>query len=479
MTNEYLLGISYTPALVHISALKKTAKTYELVKSASLPIDSQNTKKTTEALSQWLKSQLQAPFELTGIINVPESLIFLQELEIPKLTGSELSEAIYWEASTKNTSFPPQAILQWKKIDQSADTYHVVAMAMRQTQVEDLLKIAGDSGIRVQAIEPVSTAYSRIAQLPQDSPILLFHLEEAESDFVVLEHGAPVFSSSVPLPLTSQKREKDHLDQETTAAVVAATKRVLSYWKSRGGSTIAQIFLVGSGAHYTGLTQDLTRALHIPTHTPTIKKLFTQNIPTTLEKSPYLLSIGSAGKVVVDEEAVEVNFLPAKEKTDVSRLMRQRAYATNIRSFSKLNAAICAIAFLVSGLFYLQYVAYNRDINQTTRFVQNHPGQKYAAEISLANTHMQSVATLMAEQKDSGSSLLKLSQWTPVGLTFTKLTFHATPAPEWDIEGTGDRNDVLAFYQKLTIESAAKVTLPYSSLQKDKQGAFKVVLIWQ
>ncbi len=467
---EYLLGVAYSPQELNIAVLKKSGKNYRLLDLSRV---------TPKNFTNWVKEQIPTNAEVYAVVTVPESLIFLQELEVPKLPDNELSEAIYWEVSTKTTSFPKESTLQWKKIGGDGRTQRVVTMVMKEQEVGDIMSLVGDSGVQVLAIEPVTSAFTRVTDTPMSAPVLLVHLEATETNLVVLAHGVPVFSLAVPMTLTEQKTQKTKLVEETRAALAAGIKRVLSYWSDQNQKPISDVVLTGMGVRYTGLIHAIHASVRLPVRVAKLKPIKGLMGDQYFQTGPYLLAVGAAARSIIHAEEPEINFAPKKEKEHMTKLLKTKTLATNIRSFTKLNAALTLIILILSGLLYIQIAAFNRDITQAKRFVQNHPAQKFTGEMSAANATITSVDSLLREQKNLGNQLSKLSAWTPTGVTLTAIKFKAIPNQEWEIQGVADRTDILAFYTKLKNQSGATVTMPYSSLEKEKQGAFKIILVWQ
>lgn len=480
MTN-YFLAVEWSTPQIILACFKKIGKTYRLFKLDRLNILPDNSPQTSLILRQWVENTLPKTAQISAVLTLPESLIFLKELELPKAKDKELSEAIFWEVSDIANTSSSQAVVQWKKISEDDKLVRVSAMVIKAEVAEQFLSIFKEAGLKLVAIEPSSLSFSRIIDTNLEKTTLMIHIEKDESNFVILHAGFPVFSSSLAISLKGMKTKKRRLDQEVKALLLTNAKQIVSFWQDREKEKIRQIILTGSGIKYSGLARAINDFAHVPTFLgkpKVFKSRFLINQPKTTQIR-HLIPLGAALRFISSDSYKEITLLPEKEKQRLEKETVREDRLQKIYLFSKINFIFSLFILLLLVIFKIWSVSLSGEIVQTKIFVDRHPAQKYIPEISNTNRLLGQIELLVAGQKDIGQRLKQISQLTPANIEFKSLKLTSLPNERWEIEGKGDRNEILAFYEKLKTEAEAKeVTMPYSSLQKEKESNFKIILIW-
>ncbi len=99
MTN-YLLGLEWSPGNFKLACLRQEGKKYRLEKLESLPVSPNNPEVAGQVLAQWVNDNLPGAKDIKVVLTLPESAVFLKELELPKTSDKGLSEAVFWEVSS-------------------------------------------------------------------------------------------------------------------------------------------------------------------------------------------------------------------------------------------------------------------------------------------------------------------------------------------------------------------------------------------
>lgn len=465
---DYFLGIEWSSHQLAIVCLKKTGKNnFRQLKADRLSISQETFQSPAKVFQNWVELNLPHNAKAAAVLSVPESLVFIKELELPVTKDKELPEAISWEISSSDFGSPSDNIIQWKKIATSEKTTKIAAFIIKKQQAKNLLSVFKNSPVKLIAIEPSSLSLLRTLEINQNKETLFVNVGKRETNFIIIKDGVPVFSSTAAIQISPSKNQKRKLDSAVKNTLTSGAKQALLYWESKEKKKIQQIILFGEGLKYSGLAKAINQFAHIPTTIARNKKI----------NNLFLVPLGAALRLKNPDYLEEVNFLPEEERLLVKKEKNALELTKKILVFSIVNFAI--LASLLGFLFFLRFrsALLAREIDQTKLFVQNHPAQKAVTEINTANDLLNKLQLLAANQDDVGEKLRQISLLTPANIRFTSLKISNMTEEQWEIQGVADRIDILAFYDKLKGNNKT-VTMPFSNLNKEKESLFKMVILW-
>lgn len=478
---KYLIGIEWFNQYLKLVCLEKRGNDYYLYRVDKLTIPSAEFGEISKILSRWIGENSIDKNQSGVVLTLPESLIFLKELELPKVKDRGLSEAIFWEISSAVPFSPNEAVIQWKIISEGQKSVHLSAIVVKNQVVQSLFSAIWGAGLSLLAIEPSSLAFSRLYKGAMSAATLLVVTEDEETNFILLKKNTPIFSTSQTVSLSGMRTKRKKLDKELTSVLASSAKKVISYWETKGEEKIRQVVITGMGTRYYGLASAINNLIHLPTVFAKVGKFQQINIPAVRKRSleRFLVPLGAAARLTLRDSFEEINLLPQKERQSLISRESQRKTGEKILFFAKITFILLIINLLLfTGLKFWR-IRLTKEIGQTKIFVSNHPAQKFTGEVKATNKLLSQVDFLINNQKDTGARLRQISQLTPDTVQFTALTFTNSQKEEWKIAGKGDREAILAFYEKIKSDAGAKeVSMPYSNLQKAKDASFTILIIW-
>lgn len=479
--SQYLLGIELSDSQLKIACLgKNAAGKFRVFGLDRIDIGVNDSEIVTD-LEKWIAEKFPKESEFRAVLALPESSIFLKEIELPKMKDKQAREAIYWELSSVAPIPSAEAIYEWKVIERKENTIKVLAMVVRDRVIGRYLSIFRKAGIKVLAIEPFSVSLSRGSRAEFSKNTLLAVVQEQESNFVILKNKVPVFSTSLSVLLEGGKRQKKKLKKEVVAELSQGAKKILSFWKIKEEETIRQVIITGDiASKYFGLAKAINHFSHLPALVAKIKKFNKLVVAGQKEGelNRYLISYGAAARLLTDD-VDEINLLPEDEKKVLLKERMKEDIGNKTVFFSKINLISFLVIFTMIAVFKIVNISLKRNIDQTNRFINNHPAQKLISEVVFTNQLLGNVEKLMAGQKDIGARLKLVAALTPENISFKTLNYSFTDKERWEISGKGNRDDILAFYGKLNEESGAgEVIMPYSNFNEEKDSEFLINLIW-
>jgi Tfp pilus assembly PilM family ATPase len=479
---QYLLGIAWYPQLVKLAVIRKKGRKKEIIGLEHLVLDSDSPADLGEVVSAWIQANLPPNASVEAVLSLPESAIFLKEFTVPSADPEVINTAIHWEIPTLTPLTPHQAVYQWQVITTTPEKTTIAVMIIKDELAQQLYHSIAQHQINLVAIEPFTVSFTHLTTSNLKPSTLLMSVDQGEVNYVVLKNGLPVFSTSGGANITKHAQGSRSLASESVRALAESAATAIAFWQEQGEGDISQVVITGDVAKYYGLATAIYKQTKIPAfmakskHLPLAKNSKLSNAAY----QRFLIPAGAAYRASFQHDPKTVNLLPHKEKAlraaALSTLLRQRL----LSGFASVNSglALFLLILLIAASFF--GASLNRDLDQTRRFVENHPGQVHLASIQTANLTFKTVNTLVNQQKDQGERLRQIATLTPNTLSLKTIAFAGKKQDEWRLEGSGDRDAILAFYENVSQNAGAiSVTLTYSSLQKLKDAHFVLEVIWQ
>lgn len=480
--NDFFLGLELSGSQLRIACFKKIeGKKYKLTFLDKLVVDIKNAA-LPQLIREWLRKNWLIEGDVDAVLAIPESSIFLKEFELPKAEDKQITQMLRWELSKASPIPPDVAIYEWKRISEKDGLTRVLSLVVKSWEIEQIISLFEEAGIRIVAIEPSSLALTRVAKANFEKISLLLTVQEEESNLIILEKGTPVFSTSTSVLLEGMKRHKRRLKKEIVEDLAESTKKVISFWEAKGKGKIEQVVITGEVAYkYYGLAMAVNRFAHMPVFFAKNKKIadvLTSGI-SELILSRNLMAFGAGVRYFLKDDYREVNFLPQTKRSVLEKEKRQRQIINKSLLFGKINLVILITFFLLIGTLKIWDITLGKKISQTKLFVNNHPAQQIIPEINKTNQMLSNIITLVNEQRDTGERLRRISSLTPENVVFESLVFSLKENEEWKISGISNRKDILAFYEKLKMElGETRVEMPYSNLNKEADNKFEIIVVW-
>lgn len=227
---------------------------------------------------------------------LPSYRSFSRSMQLPKLTGDELREAVELEAEQYIPVPLKELYLDYAVTRETEDACELFAIAVPKKIVDSYLGLAEVMGMEPILIETTMASAARLFEIDDNSDVstliidfgsltadigiynkamlvagtvpaggLVFtrlikeklKVSEAEAGFIKTKYG-----------LSVSKKQKDIIEavQPTLQKIITEIRRMSRYYEERYGaeSKISQVVILGGGANMPGLGDYLTQALRMP-----------------------------------------------------------------------------------------------------------------------------------------------------------------------------------------------------------------------
>lgn len=135
------------------------------------------------------------------VASVPESKSFVRILKIPRMPESEVAAALPFELE-QNIPVPIEMVyMDWQVLRELPDNLEVLVTATPKDYIDALVISLRLAGLKPVAMELESQAMARslIGEKDREAAILIVDISANQTAFVVVEHGAVQYTSSIPL----------------------------------------------------------------------------------------------------------------------------------------------------------------------------------------------------------------------------------------------------------------------------------------
>ena len=257
---------------------------------------------------------------------IPERKSFLRIIQLPKMSGTEIENAIKFEMEA-NIPLPlSDSYYDWQALGESSvkiDHQDVLVAVAPKSIIDPYNELIKNAGFLPKVLELESIASSRalIPDLKTEKPTLIINLGATQISFIIFSNEAPRFSTSINTPFRNHltyyisehmkismeeaenvKRlaglDKTKYEGEIFKALEPILKSLVTqirdfadYYSSHAQhehaskAKIAKIILCGGDANLTGIAPHLSEILKIPVE---LGNPWVNILPSPLKESPLM-----------------------------------------------------------------------------------------------------------------------------------------------------------------------------------------------
>ncbi|OGM22349.1 hypothetical protein A2863_02075 [Candidatus Woesebacteria bacterium RIFCSPHIGHO2_01_FULL_38_9b] len=149
--------------------------------------------KLTQLLQElWIRLRLRE--KTVGII-LPEFSTFTKFFKIPKLSLSELNEAVVWQAQEYLPSALKDMEMDWKIVNKDLSGYEVLIVAVEKQILSDFVEAAENAGLFPLSVETPSICLVRLTKDIQEGALIVY--QNLTETVLVISQKEKIIGSSV------------------------------------------------------------------------------------------------------------------------------------------------------------------------------------------------------------------------------------------------------------------------------------------
>lgn len=230
-------------------------------------------------------------------LSVPTFRTYTRELQLPKMSDKELSEAVLTEAEQYIPRPLDELYLDYTITGRTADEVSIYMVAVSKNIVDSYTDLMRILGLETVFIEPSILASTRLLGLDthNEIPGVLVDFGTRSADVSIFDNqhvtvtgtvqsGGDLFTENIKsalgvsqeeaaliktkygLSLSKKQKEIRDAVEPLLSQTIKEVKRMVRYYEERGDGTakIGQIITMGGGANMPGLNDYLTEHLRMP-----------------------------------------------------------------------------------------------------------------------------------------------------------------------------------------------------------------------
>lgn len=375
-------------------------------------------KKLSEALAQ-LKKTFTSPKALSpfAIVAVSQNGIYSDVLEFPKnLNNDQLVAAVSFNAATSLPMPLSECYFDWQVVEKGESKDKVLISIISKEIADTYIEVLKDNGFKLIALEPVSLAIGRAAQIPKE-PVLFFYLSNDGVTSIIYNNNSVYLSQfNVWREVSGGEPVKNF--SGLSRALKIKIKSLAHYFESQyNGGKIKKVLLMGEGFDADAIVKGVV-----------LEDMILEKV------KPNISSIKDYGWLAVGGAAKRA-FIPRSEDTVISLLPvgTEGLYESQkeISFLKSMRVLVATIAMFYVGVFVavFLFVSYlNNDIGKQMEIRGKLPlpadYSKIEQETVEFNNYINDLGSFYAKTDVDHSAILeKINELNALGILLTSVSF--------------------------------------------------------
>ncbi|MBU0570008.1 pilus assembly protein PilM [Patescibacteria group bacterium] len=408
-----------------------------------------------KALAKILKgvwSKLGLREKSLGIV-VPEFSTFTKLFDLPKLSPTELDEAVRWQAQEYLPTAIDKMILDWEIVERSENGYEVLVVAMEKTILTGFVEAAEQAGLFPLAVETPALCLVRMTDEKTSSGKLIVYKGSSEC-LLVVSAGRKVFGTSV-------------LHTSDPWKIASTAAKITSHYKD---VKIEKIFVSGIGVD-NALIQQLEKELEIKTEQISL------DIGGFSEKEVQEYLIPICMQINDLEEPSSPNSLNLLPLALVEKYKNAKK-VLQTWSLTLITTLFIWVSFLITlgaYLFMTQQITDQQAINSSeSKVAQQRSGA--IAEVKNINDIAERVIQIKGASVLPQTVFNEINQAKPLGVSLTRYKLDLDGG-KIELKGRAENRQVLLEFKKNleNSDNIASVEIPISNFEIETDLEFTLM----
>jgi len=439
--------------ILQLDSSKKKIKSFgsfPLPKGTIINRQIKNLPLLTQTISTAWK-QLKLKEKSVGIV-IPEFSTFTKSIKLPKLSPSELDEAVRWQSKDFLLDLSHDMVLDWEVVKEEDGEFQILVVAMQKDALTHYVDATSRAGLYPLVVETPSLSLTRISD-GDDKGRLIIYVNQDET-ILVISQGETIIASSVA---TSSSQNE----------IIKTAIRMLNHYKN-----IPVYRIVVGGI---GISREFLKNVQTYTQRPAEMASVKVEGLNPGQIQEYLIPLSLQLKNPAQpKDAATINLLPtAWAKHYQSKKNLQNYWSiTLLTSFATWG--IFLVTFAVFLIFGQKVNSLKKQISQDSSLLDS----KVIERIDEVNSLSKSVLTINAVTLSPQSVINQIASKKPPGISINLYDLNLEKG-ELIIKGnSSNRSSLLVFKDSLQkIEGIMGVELPITNFINEENIDFNIKLI--
>lgn len=382
-------------------------------------------------------------------IVIPEYSTYTKSLILPKLSSSELGEAVSLQMAEFLPTGGEDMIMDWEIVEQKDKEVHILAAAAQKDVLLGYVDAASKAGLLPLVVETPSLSITRVAD-GQKSPKLLIYVTAFETVLVV-SRGERIIATSV----ASSNSQQD---------IVQTARRMINYYGKLG---IDKVLLGGAG-----LAQSFLQALADSTGKKVeMIKLNVSGLDEVAQQD-FLIPISLQKKDPAQPDAVTtINLLPPVWENHYKKEIRN----SQIWTLSVVVSFIIWAGFLTMTVVYMLLLQQINQIEPEVQMLAAKEDPQVVSSVEKINDMIQKVNAVSDSAVYPQTILNKIASVKPAEVSISAWDLNLENGEISILGRAANRQTLVSFQESLNdLPEFADASLPLQNLTSQTDIDFEM-----
>ncbi|MCK5451499.1 MAG: pilus assembly protein PilM [Candidatus Omnitrophica bacterium] len=397
---------------------------------------------------------------------IPNRITMTKNIEVPSRNIKEVEEIINLQVG-RHTPFAKEEIISdYVKIGVYKQTYtKILLIIVNRSVVTRQLEIFKNAKIKVEKMvfcpEAFAVTYTTFLKMnAENSPIVLAHIDDDHTDFIVVSKNKVLFVRSMPIGA-------EHFLEDKERSGIKFIEQVRLSMETYHGEDIetvpTKLFLIGATEGLQGLEEKLNAELHVPAkEVPYYDHLSIEaEVKRLLVEKTSQISYLNVITAILAEDKIQVNLLP--EEIKFKHKLEQRVRQILKAGIHVITIMVILCSLIVAKIYFKSI--YINQLDQKLRVIA-----PKVEQIEKSMTEIRSIKDYLINQGHIINVLAEIYEIVPKNTYFSDIKISETN--DFSIKGFSDSMSSVFTFIGIMEESPyfGDVVAKYTSKRKEGEN---------
>ena len=180
----------------------------------------------------------QGKFESTYVaVVLPETFAFSREFSTPKVSMSELNEAIEWQIDDIFPFSTEDIYYDWKLMSSNDEEINALVVSMQKKLIDSIRNTLAKAQLYPISFEPAVSALSKISTIEDKDYIILIDIDQKGISASLIQKGISLLTTTNP----------NYSNQHTVSTIQSSINSLLSYYLEKNKKPLEKYQLLLTG----------------------------------------------------------------------------------------------------------------------------------------------------------------------------------------------------------------------------------------
>lgn len=397
-----------------------------------------------------IKSQGRFESAYVAVV-LPETFAFSREFSTPRVSMSELGEAIKWQIDDIFPFSTKDIYYDWKLMSETDEEINTLVVSIQKKLIDSIRTTLAKAGLYPISFEPAVSALSKISTIEDEDHTILIDIDQKGISASLIHKGISLLTTTNP----------NYSNQQTISTIQTSINSLLSYYLEKNKKPLEKYQLL--------LTGDLAEKNLLSTINNQLKTSAKLLEITNITPPFHKAYAAASSNILPPESEKSINLLPQ----DLNTWYQENYHQSIYKKTSRFLLGILGISTIIaaSSIGYLSIT--NNNTPTANPSVQNVETGEINSQIILKNANH--INVLFPQKIGPQEELDLVLTLIPTTIKVESVSYD-TAKNKFQIFGVSQDRQNLLDFKNLLEESGVfyKVNLPLGALTNKENNSFTI-----